>query len=158
MVSLGYRNPEMMNAQESFEQFGDFSTNPAAAPMTQSSRHTPCAVRQATAHGVCLLLWVIGAAVGIAEKCRKMTVDQFDIPSGPVFGVHFPLRPLPDSHRREAVGRRRPRPDEEPGVIMGPGRHSMKTITIEVPDNLNVGVAESEDDLPRALRLAAAIQ
>jgi len=34
----------------------------------------------------------------------------------------------------------------------------MKTITIEVPDNLNVGVAESEDDLPRALRLAAAIQ
>jgi predicted HTH domain antitoxin len=34
----------------------------------------------------------------------------------------------------------------------------MKTITIEVPDNLSVAVAESEDDLPRALRLAAAIQ
>jgi predicted HTH domain antitoxin len=34
----------------------------------------------------------------------------------------------------------------------------MKTITIEVPDNLSVGVAASEDDLPRALRLAAAIQ
>jgi len=34
----------------------------------------------------------------------------------------------------------------------------MKTITIEVPDNLSVAVVESEDDLPRALRLAAAIQ
>jgi predicted HTH domain antitoxin len=34
----------------------------------------------------------------------------------------------------------------------------MKTITIEVPDNLSGAVAESEDDLPRALRLAAAIQ
>jgi hypothetical protein len=28
----------------------------------------------------------------------------------------------------------------------------MKTITIEVPDNLGVAVAESEEDLPRALR------
>lgn len=34
----------------------------------------------------------------------------------------------------------------------------MKTITIEVPDNLGGAVAESEDDLPRAIRLAAAIQ
>jgi predicted HTH domain antitoxin len=34
----------------------------------------------------------------------------------------------------------------------------MRTITIEVPDDLSVGVAESEDDLPRALRLAAVIQ
>ncbi len=34
----------------------------------------------------------------------------------------------------------------------------MKTITIEVPDNLSVAVVESEEDLPRALRLAAAIQ
>jgi predicted HTH domain antitoxin len=34
----------------------------------------------------------------------------------------------------------------------------MKTIAIEVPDNLSVAVAESEEDLPRALRLAAAIQ
>ena len=34
----------------------------------------------------------------------------------------------------------------------------MKTITIEIPDNLSGAVAESEDDLPRAFRLAAAIQ
>jgi predicted HTH domain antitoxin len=34
----------------------------------------------------------------------------------------------------------------------------MKTITIEVPENLGAAVAESEEDLPRALRLAAAIQ
>jgi predicted HTH domain antitoxin len=34
----------------------------------------------------------------------------------------------------------------------------MKTITIEVPDDLSVAVVESEEDLPRALRLAAAIQ
>ncbi len=34
----------------------------------------------------------------------------------------------------------------------------MKAITIEVPDNLSVAVAESDDDLPRAIRLAAAIQ
>jgi hypothetical protein len=33
----------------------------------------------------------------------------------------------------------------------------MKTITIEVPDNLGGVVAESDDDLPRALQLAAAI-
>jgi predicted HTH domain antitoxin len=33
----------------------------------------------------------------------------------------------------------------------------MKTITIEVPDNLGVAVAQSENDLPGALRLAAAI-
>ncbi len=34
----------------------------------------------------------------------------------------------------------------------------MKTITIEVPDNLSDAVAESEDNLPRAMQLAAAIQ
>ena len=34
----------------------------------------------------------------------------------------------------------------------------MKTITIEVPDNLSGAVAESDDDLPRAVLLAAAIQ
>jgi predicted HTH domain antitoxin len=34
----------------------------------------------------------------------------------------------------------------------------MKTITIEVPDNLSLAVAESEADLPRAMRPAAAIQ
>ena len=34
----------------------------------------------------------------------------------------------------------------------------MKTITIEVPDNLTGAVAESDDDLPRAVLLAAAIQ
>ena len=34
----------------------------------------------------------------------------------------------------------------------------MKTITIEVPENLGLAVAESEDDLPGAIRLAAAIQ
>lgn len=33
----------------------------------------------------------------------------------------------------------------------------MKTISVEVPDNLDAAVAESEADLPRALRLAAAI-
>jgi predicted HTH domain antitoxin len=33
----------------------------------------------------------------------------------------------------------------------------MKTITIEVPDNLSGAVAESDDDLPRAVLLAAAI-
>ena len=33
----------------------------------------------------------------------------------------------------------------------------MKTITIEIPDSLSLAVAESEEDLPRALRLAAAI-
>jgi predicted HTH domain antitoxin len=33
----------------------------------------------------------------------------------------------------------------------------MKTITIEVPDNLSGAVAESNEDLPRALRLAAAV-
>jgi predicted HTH domain antitoxin len=33
----------------------------------------------------------------------------------------------------------------------------MKTITIEVPDNLSGAVADSDEDLPRALRLAAAI-
>jgi hypothetical protein len=40
---------------------------------------------------------------------------------------------------------------------MGPRRFSMKTITIEVPENLGVAVAQSKEDLPRALRLAAAI-
>ena len=34
----------------------------------------------------------------------------------------------------------------------------MKTITIEVPDNLSGAVAQSDDDLPRAVLLAAAIQ
>jgi len=34
----------------------------------------------------------------------------------------------------------------------------MKTITIEIPDSLSLAVAESEEDLPRAFRLAAAIQ
>ena len=34
----------------------------------------------------------------------------------------------------------------------------MKTITIEVPEDLSGAVAESDDDLPRAIRLAAAIQ
>ncbi len=34
----------------------------------------------------------------------------------------------------------------------------MKTITVEIPDSLSLAVAESEQDLPRALRLAAAIQ
>jgi predicted HTH domain antitoxin len=34
----------------------------------------------------------------------------------------------------------------------------MKTITIEVPDNLSGAIAESDDDLPRAVLLAAAIQ
>jgi predicted HTH domain antitoxin len=34
----------------------------------------------------------------------------------------------------------------------------MKTITIEVPDNLPLAISESEEDLPGALRLAAAIQ
>jgi predicted HTH domain antitoxin len=34
----------------------------------------------------------------------------------------------------------------------------MKTISIEVPDNLSGVVAESDDDLPRAVLLAAAIQ
>ena len=34
----------------------------------------------------------------------------------------------------------------------------MKTITIEVPDNLPLAISESEEDLPHALRLAAAIQ
>jgi hypothetical protein len=34
----------------------------------------------------------------------------------------------------------------------------MKTITIEVPDNLSGAVAESDDDLPRAVLLAATIQ
>jgi hypothetical protein len=33
----------------------------------------------------------------------------------------------------------------------------MKTISIEIPDNLDAAIAESEADLPRALRLAAAI-
>ena len=33
----------------------------------------------------------------------------------------------------------------------------MATITIEVPDNLSIAVAESENDLPRAFRRAAAI-
>src|SRR5262249_37151017 len=48
--------------------------------------------------------------------------------------------------------------DRTPGVIIGPRRCCVKTITIEVPDNLGLAVAESEEDLPRALRLAAAIQ
>ena len=34
----------------------------------------------------------------------------------------------------------------------------MRTIAIEVPDNLGVVVGESEDDLPRTPTLAAAIQ
>jgi predicted HTH domain antitoxin len=34
----------------------------------------------------------------------------------------------------------------------------MKTITIEVPDNLSGAVAESDEDLPRAVLRAAAIQ
>ena len=34
----------------------------------------------------------------------------------------------------------------------------MKTITIEVPDDLGAAVGKSDADLPRALRLAAAIQ
>jgi predicted HTH domain antitoxin len=33
----------------------------------------------------------------------------------------------------------------------------MKTISVEVPDNLGAAIAESEADLPRAIRLAAAI-
>jgi predicted HTH domain antitoxin len=33
----------------------------------------------------------------------------------------------------------------------------MKTITIDIPDNLGGAVAESDDDLPRAVLLAAAI-
>jgi predicted HTH domain antitoxin len=34
----------------------------------------------------------------------------------------------------------------------------VKTITIEIPENLAPAVAESEEGLPRAFRLAAAIQ
>lgn len=34
----------------------------------------------------------------------------------------------------------------------------MRTITIEIPDNLTPVVGESEEDISRALRLAAAIQ
>ena len=34
----------------------------------------------------------------------------------------------------------------------------MKTMTIEVPDDLSVAVGKSEADLPDAFRLAAAIQ
>jgi predicted HTH domain antitoxin len=34
----------------------------------------------------------------------------------------------------------------------------MKTITIEIPDNLTLAVGVSEEEIPRALRLAAAIQ
>jgi predicted HTH domain antitoxin len=34
----------------------------------------------------------------------------------------------------------------------------MKTVTIEVPDDLGIAVGKSEADLPRAVRLAAAIQ
>jgi len=33
----------------------------------------------------------------------------------------------------------------------------MKTIMIEIPEHLSVAIAESEDDLPQAFRLAAAI-
>jgi predicted HTH domain antitoxin len=34
----------------------------------------------------------------------------------------------------------------------------MKTVTIEVPDDLSAAVGKAEADLPRAFRLAAAIQ
>jgi predicted HTH domain antitoxin len=34
----------------------------------------------------------------------------------------------------------------------------LKTITIEIPDNLTLAVGESEEEISRAFRLAAAIQ
>ncbi len=58
-------------------------------------------------------------------------------------------------------GRGRPgggtRPREGAGIIIETGRRTTKTITIELPDDIDLPVTSDDEDFARALRLSAAI-